>query len=353
MSFKQQDASFTNAAIYDWKIAGLIILCVRFVQGWIFWGGGSRRFIYAPDKLDPYAAEWMANKLQSAMPGALLGVGQAISYLLHHFILLYIAIIIFSLVELLSGVALIFGLFTRAAAFITVLLSISLMIIFGWEGSTCLDEWTMAVSNLAMGFTLFLSGSSIYSVDNWLMRRYPSLTLRPWFLRLASGPWPFHTLKNVALACTIFTIIFTLGTYNYYRGAIFSRYHAGPVSAVTHHITLSQGHVQPNGSVSFAMYVDAGNTAIPSYILKIELLNDKKKMIETWTAENLSLLAMSNINNDYLYNRIVTGPFGIIAPVSAKAVITLMPSHNNLHLAPSAYTLRVYTVAGHRWDLSL
>jgi hypothetical protein len=29
-------------------------------------GGGSRRCIYAPAKLDPNAASWMANKLQSA-----------------------------------------------------------------------------------------------------------------------------------------------------------------------------------------------------------------------------------------------------------------------------------------------
>jgi hypothetical protein len=52
-------------------------------------GGGSRRFIYAPAKLDPNAASWMANKFQSAMPGALLGTDHIIAFLLHHFYLLY------------------------------------------------------------------------------------------------------------------------------------------------------------------------------------------------------------------------------------------------------------------------
>jgi hypothetical protein len=35
------------------RIAGLAVLSIRFIQGFIYWGGGSRRFIYAPAKLDP------------------------------------------------------------------------------------------------------------------------------------------------------------------------------------------------------------------------------------------------------------------------------------------------------------
>jgi thiosulfate dehydrogenase [quinone] large subunit len=36
-------------------------------------------------------------------------------------------------------------------------LSIVLMLMFGWQGATCIDEWTMAASNLAMGATLIAS----------------------------------------------------------------------------------------------------------------------------------------------------------------------------------------------------
>src|ERR1700756_5963578 len=78
------------------RLAALGLLSVRFIQGFIYWGGGSRRFIYAPSKLDPHAASWMANKFQSAMPGALLGTDQIIAFLLRHFDLLYASLIIFS-----------------------------------------------------------------------------------------------------------------------------------------------------------------------------------------------------------------------------------------------------------------
>ena len=60
------------------------------------------------------------------------------------------------------------------------------MAMFGWQGATCIDEWTMAACNLAMGATLLLGGSSAFALDNVLLRRRPGLTSKPWF-RWASG----------------------------------------------------------------------------------------------------------------------------------------------------------------------
>ena len=97
------------------------------------------------------------------MPGALFGLDRVIAYLLQHFWLLYAAIIIFSAIELIAGLALMAGLMTRLAAFASAGLSISLMLMFGWQGGTCIDEWTMAACNLAMGATLMLAGSAAYS----------------------------------------------------------------------------------------------------------------------------------------------------------------------------------------------
>lgn len=336
-----------------WEVVGLIILCIRFVQGFIFWAGGSRRFFYAPQKLDPYAATWMANKLQSAMPGALLGLAHAISFLLHHFILLYLSIILFSLAELFSGIALIVGFCTRTAGLVTAAISIVLMLIFGWQGSTCLDEWTMAVANLSMGLTLALSGASIYSVDAWLLRRYPKLNSNWFFLDAASGAWTFKQIKRLSIFCFCFTVIFTLGTYNYYRGAIYSRYHPGPVSPIVHHFLLQNGVLYANGEVSFHAYVNAGNTAIPSHIVRIELQNDKKEEIEVWEGADLGMLTYKEIDNDYIYNRFTTDPYGIVAPVSASATIQLPATNNNLHLANGRYQLLIYTINGHRFVLDL
>ena len=85
------------------RVAALGLLSIRFIQGFVYWGGGSRRFIYAPAKLDPHAASWMANKFQSAMPGALLGTDHVIAFLLQHFYLLYASLILFSAADVLTA----------------------------------------------------------------------------------------------------------------------------------------------------------------------------------------------------------------------------------------------------------
>src|ERR1700737_563554 len=148
------------------RIAALGLLSIRFIQGFIYWGGGSRRFIYAPAKLDPNAANWMANKFQSAMPGALLGTDRVIAFLLHHFDLLYASLILFSAVELITGLFLMTGFLTRAAALVSIGLSVVLMLMFGWQGATCIDEWPMAACNLPRGATLVLGGRGAWAIDN-------------------------------------------------------------------------------------------------------------------------------------------------------------------------------------------
>src|ERR1700704_5798178 len=215
------------------RVAALAMLSIRFIQGFVYWGGGSRRFIYAPAKLDPNAANWMANKFQSAMPGALLGTGHIMAFLLHHFYLLYASLILFSAAELVSGLFLMTGFLTRAAALVSIGLSVVLMLMFGWQGATCIDEWTMAACNLAMGATLMLGGSGAFSLDNALLHRNPALAGKQWF-RWMSGSLPLPQtdsgFRKLALAVLAFVVIFNVGTYNYYRGSVLTSFHGGPGS---------------------------------------------------------------------------------------------------------------------------
>jgi len=226
------------------RSAALALLSIRFIQGFIYWCGGSRRFIYAPAKLDPNAASWMANKLQSAMPGALLGTDQLIAFLLHHFYLLYTSLILFSAAELITGLLLITGLFTRAAALVSIGLSVMLMLTFGWQGATCIDEWTMAACNSAIGATLMLGGSGAFSLDNALLARRPALARRPWF-RWLSGALPLpirrESFQRIAVAAFAATVILNVATYDYFRGSVVTPFHGGPVSPSKHHLSLTDG----------------------------------------------------------------------------------------------------------------
>src|SRR5882672_1535592 len=337
--------------------AALALLSIRFIQGFIYWGGGSRRFIYAPAKLDPNAASWMANKFQSAMPGALLGTDHVIAFLLHHFYLLYAGLILFSAAELIAGLFLMTGFLTRAAALVSIGLSVVLMLMFGWQGATCIDEWTMAACNLAIGATLMLGGSGAFSFDNALLARKPALAGRGWF-RWMSGalPLPVHsgTFQKVALAVFAATVVFNVATYNYYRGSVITPFHGGPVSPSKHHLDLTDGVLLPNGAVRFHAYLDGGTPTAPSNVMTAVLKSSDGSALEQWDGTALSHLPTSAIVNEFAYNRFASGPFGLHAQTGAMATITLpAASISDTGSLSRAATLQLRTVNGNTFNVRI
>jgi len=340
-----------------WTAAGLAMLSIRFAQGFIYWGGGTRRFIYAPGKLDAWAGHsWMANKFQTAMPGALLGTDKLVAFLLHHFWLLYPSVIIFSAVELFAGLFLMIGLFTRAAGAVSIGLSFVLMLLFGWQGATCIDEWTMAAANFGMGITLFLAGGSAYSVDNVLLRRHPGLADKAWFRWTAGSlPLPMKDLSFKTLALILFWIgvAFSVLTYNHYRGSVITPFHSGPVSASTHQWGLSQGTIGADGKVTFHAYVNAGTPAEPSNMVEASLLDSTGTVVEHWDGAALAKLPKTAIRNDFDYQRFHTGKFGIVGPVGAMATIELPAGAGGASLPAGRYTLKLVSVNNHIWSLPL
>jgi uncharacterized membrane protein YphA (DoxX/SURF4 family) len=342
-------------ALDAWRALGISLLSVRFIQGFIYWGGGSRRFIYAPSKLDPNATTWMANKFQSAMPGALLGTDHLIAFLLNHFWLLYPAVILFSLAELAAGLMLITGFMTRGAAAATAVFSILLMLMFGWQGATCIDEWTMAACNLAMGATLMLAGSGTYSLDAVLLRRYPALAERSWF-RWVGGALPLPMtvvgFRNLGIAVLAATALFNVATYDHYRGSVYSAFHGGPVSPSKHHFTLSHSVVQPDGGVRFHLYLDGGTPEAASHIVGVAVLAKDGKVLRQWDMMALSHLPAASIANDFVYNKIVPAPYGLAAEMGAMATVTLpggaIPAPTDV---PS--TVQITTVSGKHFSAAV
>jgi thiosulfate dehydrogenase (quinone) len=337
------------------RVAALALLSIPFIQGFIYWGGGSRRFIYAPAKLDPSAASWMANKFQSAMPGALLGTDHIIAFLLHHFYLLYASLILFSAAELITGLFLMTGLLTRAAALVSIGLSIVLMLMFGWQGATCIDEWTMAACNLAIGATLMIGGSGAFSLDDALLARKPTLARREWF-RWMSGalPLPMRSgaFQKLALAVFAATVVFNVATYNYYRGSVITPFHGGPVSPSKHHLDLANAVLLPDGAVRFHAYLDGGTPAAPSNVMIAVLTANDGSVLEQWDGTALSHLPTSAIANEFAYNRFAPGPFGLRAEMGAMATVTLpATSGADPGSLRNAATLQLRTVNGHIFNV--
>jgi thiosulfate dehydrogenase [quinone] large subunit len=230
------------------------------------------------------------------------------------------------------------------------------MLMFGWQGATCIDEWTMAACNLAIGATLMLGGSGAFSLDNALLARKRVLANRGWF-RWMSGALPLpmqsSTSQRSALAVFAATIAFNVGTYNYYRGSVVTPFHGGPVSPSRHHLSLTDGVVLPNGTVRFHAYLDGGTPAAPSNVMTAALKSSDGTVLEQWDGAALRQLSASAITNEFAYNRFAPGPFGLRAEMGAMATITL-PATNTAGIGlRGASSLELRTVNGNTFTVAV
>lgn len=328
-----RDGAFTAA---DFSLAALILLGTRFVQGFIFWGGASRRLIYDYHdvagvdhavKLDFDLPGYVAAKLTHALPGA-LWVQTPIEWTLSHHDLIVTSVWLWTLAELAVGLGLMFGLVTRLAAFVSIGLNVALMLIFGWMGSTCLDEWTMAVSGVAMSSAVFLAGSGAYALDNRFFVQTHAGDRRSWVPWITSGPLPAQDVRKLAVWLGVGCIAFTVLSYHILFGAVVSPLHSR-TNFHRHHIALSAPTVAADGSVTFDAYVNAGPDTGAAYIVAASLLDGSGQTLAKWDGAALAALGPTAIENKYSYawaSQFRPERIGFSGQTGARAKITLPPT---------------------------
>jgi thiosulfate dehydrogenase (quinone) len=202
-------------------------------------------------KLDFDAPGFVAAKLTHALPGALWVQGP-IEWTLRHPDLIVASVWLWTFAELAIGLGLMLGLATRLAAFGSFWLNVVLMLIFGWMGSTCLDEWTMAVSGVAMSSAVFLAGGGEWSLGERYIAPTGWAQRMPWLNWICSGPLPSDMVPKLALWLGGVSIAFTLVTYYIYFGAVVTPLHSR-VNFHKHDIALTHAQLAPDGATPTSM----------------------------------------------------------------------------------------------------
>jgi thiosulfate dehydrogenase (quinone) len=334
-----------------WPLLAYATLAVRLVQGWIYWGGASRRLIYAPQKLDPDSAGYMGGKLLHAAPGAAFDLGRIIEWLIVQPTLLHVTIIGFTLVELALGLGLLFGLATRLFALVSMIVSVFLMLNFGWLGATCIDEWTMAANSFAMGAILVVAGGSALSLDAEIIRKTPSMGDTSWFIWCFSGPLPIGSTKKLGLWLGIASIAFTVFFYDYYRGAVYSPLHAR-TSPKVHTITITHASVDSRATVRFTGHVSAGPDTGNLYIIGARIEDSTGKTLVAWDGRQLKDSTLVSIDNVYPYDLARFSQYGIAANLASRAGYTFHPPRPYT-LSEEAYTLILESIDGRSFKTPL
>jgi len=228
-----------------WR-ADIALRASAIAMGFVFLMGGWRRFVNVPAKHDIDTPASLASKLVEAAPGS--PIEPIIHWVMSHPWVTEWSIYGMSTAEVVVGVGLILGLLTRVAAAGSALLNVAMMLIFGWMGYECLDEWTMAALGFAISISVMIYGTGVYSLDHALQR----------------DDFAGLFTRNVCLGLTVLSVVFTVGFYSYYFG-IFD--FGKRTSTGVYHISVID---TPDNPDMARLYVDAGPSSAHAYVTFIE-----------------------------------------------------------------------------------
>lgn len=335
------DTTYNKQSYY---LAGFITLSLRIVVGWTYFSAFWRRIFLKP-ALDPEFAGYIGHKINNFLPNS-LGIKSIIEYLLLNPDYLWVAMVIFTIIEGVVGLCFMLGLFTRAMSIWITGLALGILLSAGWIGTTCLDEWQIGILGIAAGFTIFLSGSSKYSIDYWLMKKNLSFTESKWFGWLGSGilPMKMNSLHKLVITGSVVIIFITLFTNQHFHGGIW-----GPLHNMSVKPKVEISNVKlVDKSLSFQLYRVEGVDVYGSFLIDISLTNKAGEKVMQFDANALSKFPKKQINNLYI-SKIKPGKHSMIIPLGAKGTLTITDTVLG-ELPKGEYTLKLTDVTGINWS---
>ena len=321
------------------NLAGLFTLSLRWVIGWTYFSAFWRRLII-DNKLIPEEAGYIGEKFNHFLPNA-LGIKPIIEYLVSNPDALQNAMIAFTIIEAIVGLFIILGLFTRLMSIGVFFLAMGILLGSGWIGTTCLDEWQIGVLGVASGFTLFLTGSSNYSLDNYFRRKNYAFTDKKWFQFLGSGALPIKNIAPKVLTVSLLIFGLTLFTNQYFHGGVFGTLHN---KSVKPKVEISNIHYN-NSQLTFELFRVEGADVYGSFLIGIQLLDANGNVVKSIDQKGMSSFPESRISNHYVA-KIKPGVHSMILPLGAKADLTIDLDGISLN---ENYTIKLIDISGAEW----
>ena len=342
--------SIKNLKTSDWSnLMGTLITPLRLIVGWQFLSTFFRRFLLMPQKMDPDSMGYIGYKFSHMMPHAIGGVGPMIEYLIQpsHATLLFVFLFVFSMIELLVGLGLMLGFFSRLTGLGSALLSLGILLGAGWLGPTCLDEWQIGVAGIGGGLAIFILGGGTWSLDYLWQKKWPALADKYWLKWLTSGDiftGHIHSIKKLVFVLAAVGILITLYTNQAFYGGVYGKLHNPSKHP---HLILTDPVLNTNGDLTLTLYRNSGPDTYGAFIVKVAIKDAKGNIVENFNADYLSKINEKNIKNVF-FEKSHSGKYSLVVPLSAKSRITFK-SVSPLSLHPGKYTINVMDVSGKSW----
>ncbi len=154
---------------------------------------------------------------------------------------------------------------------------------------------------------------------------------------------------SAGIVMLVIGIVVSLGTYQYQHHGLWGKmvnYNKTP-------LLVLQGTAIQGNQMNLTIYRPNGPDTYGSFVEKIALTApNQSSPVAVWTPSTLKNIAKNDIHNDYLYERIKAGPFGLVVPLSAKATIDLPLSKATLKSLTHEKQVKVTVedVSGLKWS---
>jgi len=279
-------------------------LALRLVLGWTYFPAFWRRLILE-NKLDPDTAGYIGEKFNHFLPNALF-IKPLIEYLVTNPEILLTKMWIFTIVEGIVGLLLMFGFKTRINSLIVMSLALGILLGSGWIGTTCLDEWQIGVLGIAGGFTLFQLGGGKFSLDGLSKNFNKNETI--WTEKLNSKFYvPFIMISFLIFGLTLYT-------NQVFHGGVYGTLHNKSVKPKLEITNLKQ----INQQVSFDVMRIEGADVYGSFLIGIKFLDKNGNLIQELDMKDLSTFPQKQINNYYVA-KVKPHNHSLLLPLGAKA----------------------------------
>lgn len=300
---------------------GAIMLPFRLITSWLFLSAVWRRLVLAPGKHEFLSEQWLGHKINTFFPHSNGPFHWLLDYLLQNPVHLDIFTYVFTFSELILGLLLAAGIFSRFTGLFLAGIAFGLMHTAGWLGPTCLDEWQIASLLITGGFMMAITGSGRYSADHWFSNRYPQLKSKRWW-KLAAVP--NHDVSSSKFSGSVIVIAVTLllyvmGTNQLHHGGVWGKLHN--YSKVPGMI-VSDVKAINNNTLKFNLYRDKGPEAYGSFVIKIQVYDDNQNLLFSYDQDALKNFNKTHIDNLYV-NKVKPGKHSLVVPLGAKADLTL------------------------------
>ncbi|AZQ65355.1 DoxX family membrane protein [Flammeovirga pectinis] len=326
------------------KIVGGLLLPFRLVTSWLFLSAVLRRLFLNPAKHDMESPMWIGHKINTFYPHANGIFQDVLGYLVVNPTEMNWFTYVFTYSELLVGILLLFGFFSRFTGAFLLSLAIGLMHTAGWLGPTCLDEWQIASLLGTVGGVLLLFGSGDYSLDSYLTNKYPKLVSnRIWLYgtqltELTSSKY----YKNTIIGFSIVALLYVMGTNQLLHGGVWGTLHNFSTKP-----NIEISNIESNATtLSFDTFRDKGPETYGAFVVEINIYNKMNQLIHSVQGSDFDEV---NISNYYL-NKVFFNERSIVFPLGGKAQLSLEIPNK---IVDNIRTIELVDISGKKFVMNL